>query len=1030
MTRGVLVLEGRALEMEYRDTWSLFRGTMKEYLKIFQRYDDGKKNRVGGSLRRGRANFGAVVTGLVPGMQLILGKCPPLVALEPDRESQRFFLSLRRFLRALVAAEGEMAVFLDDLHWADEASLRLIEETMKHLAGTRILLVASMRGEETSSRRVIGMASRLQDCRKIAVRNLMLGPLGRNDISRYVEAVLRETGPGTGPLAEYIFSRTEGNPLFTEELIRHLFQRGLLVRDEGRWRIDIRRLNTADLPETMLDTIGARVAYLSEDDIAILSHAAVIGRSFRVDTLMVVSPVSHEGLERIRTVMSAMANAARECIVMENVGSPGTAVFTHERIREAFLRRVGPSARKKLHGRIIDALELRRLNGDEGVVFDLAHHAIKSGKREKIIAYAGAAGERAMESYAYDDAACYLGEALKALEQIPDSANDEAGKSIRRTVMERYGECLVYAGRLDEGIAVFKHLLNREADIDRRGIYCQHLTLACFRKGDFNGCELYASTGLKLYGESVPVTTAGVTLGAAKELLVHFLRPKFMGTHLYSGKKHAEKIKVIINNYRWLLYAYYWWDGKKALRTIFRMGNLAECCSNFSEEMAEIYYHYGLLYSTTGFFKKAERYCGLSKSLFEKTNNQTGLAKTLSAKGLIAILRGEFSKCLKICNHGLEIIERNGNYVEICKYAQLIFFSHYLLSNYKTAREIYDRYFYINTTFFEEMMYGGSIYPVSEYIEKGDCDSALPVLDKYIKAQEEHQLWYLNALSLMCLGKIYNTKGDYRKSRGIFERCIKLTRTEFLPMHYLNAVYPFYTEALIKEYRDNHQHYHYFRRRGELRYIKKALEKTLRKTKKFAHHYDVALLIAAQYFHLVNNNKKARHYFTSAIGKSAAMGKRYQEALGRYEYGLWLVEQNDHDRAWTQLDRAYLMFKDINIVPYQKRILELMRNDGERRDPLRRFLDRERKDRIHACIEEINGCGVYRELLETVLNRTMEIRGARSGGISITDPDMAIPRLLAHRAVDGSEFEYSRHVLEECFAGRKAVITTSAERER
>ncbi|RPI95921.1 MAG: GAF domain-containing protein [Spirochaetales bacterium] len=104
-----------------------------------------------------------------------------------------------------------------------------------------------------------------------------------------------------------------------------------------------------------------------------------------------------------------------------------------------------------------------------------------------------------------------------------------------------------------------------------------------------------------------------------------------------------------------------------------------------------------------------------------------------------------------------------------------------------------------------------------------------------------------------------------------------------------------------------------------------------------------------------------------------------------------------------------------------------MRNDGERRDPLRRFLDRERKDRINACIEEINGCGVYRELLETVLNRTMEICGARSGGIFITDPDMAIPRLLAHRAVDGGEFEYSRHVLEECFAGRKAVITTSAE---
>ena len=1026
MAKSWLVLEGRAVEHEGREPWSLFRSTMKTYLKIFQQYGMEKQERITAVFRRECADFGSIVTGLVPDLELLLGKCPPMVELDRDRESQRFMISLVRFLRALVDAEEGLAVFFDDLQWADEGSLKLIEDALKELKRTRLFVVVSTRSGEKTTGPVLELFKRLRNERGIPVRSVVLSPLGVKDVTRCLGAMLHEDGVWTSLLAEHVFRQTGGNPLFTGEMIRHLFHDGVLVREEGAWHINAEKLKSVDLPDNVMDAIKARVAALPEKAREILSRAAVIGRSFSVDILLEIIPETADTLENLRETMLVMADAARQCIVMEDVAERGMVIFTHDRIRQVFYERLRKRQRKKLHAMIIAALEEKQNEDECATLFDLAHHALESGRRDKIITYACRAGTRAMEDYAFDDAIGFLGETLKAIERDDNFRQNEDEKEIWLQAMEKYGESLVFVGRSDEGIAVFERLLNENIDNNKNAYYYQYLTLASLRKGDFKNCESYASEGLKLFGEIVPGKKSRVILGTIKEIIIHLFRPRYISKKYNANEEKANIVRNIISCYKWLLYTYYWHDGWKGLRVILRMGNLCEKYLSGSKELAELYYHYGLLFTTTGFYKRAEFFLSLSTKLHEENNNEKGCIQTLNGKALVLIMKGQFQESLELCKQGIQRMQTIGDYVEISKFSQFIIFVNYFMSNYREAFSTYNYYFYINKSFFDELTYGGTFYPLREYIEKADYINAEKMIKRYATFLEKNKIWFLYAVTLSSLGRLYHEQGLYAKSKEVFAWCMHIIKKELLPMHFLNMVYPFYCDTLIMEYNDNNTQ-NSISKMKTLYIIKKYIKKGLRSTKCFNHHHDVALRVAGKYFLLKNNIKKAESYFIQAVDKSHAMGKRYEEARTRYEYGLWLLERKEYERAWVHLDRSYMLFREIDIPHYQQKILALMENEGERRSPLRRFLDRERKDHVMACVEGIGNYGGYRELLDYVAQCSMEICGARSCGLFIADTDTSVLRLEVRASVDESDFEYSQHIVDECFSTRRLIITTSAE---
>jgi len=1027
LARSACVLEGRALERENREPWSLFRGTMHEYLKIFQQYDREKKNRVVHYLRQECGDFSSIITTLIPGMELLFGVGPSMTALEPEREGKRFHLSLVRFLRALVTVEESMVVLLDDLHWADEGSIRLLEEAMKSLGDRSLLMILAMRGEEKGTDGLVKLFSRLKADHGVVIGSLTLSPLTLPDLKRYIGLVLGGGKIEKDVLSEYLLSQGGGNPLFTEELLRGIINRKILIQDDGRWLVDIDKLNRAKLPEDTLGVISERIENLSKDVTIILSHAAIIGRNFSVDILISIFPLSEEPLEQIRRVMLAMAHASREGLVMEDVAERGMVIFTHDRVREAFYRRIKARERKQLHGRIVEAIEKKHGSDRDRYIFDLAHHAIESGIGKKIIFYSRIAGLKAMENHAYEEAVRFLGAVRQALEDEGSCICENEEKKIWLEVMEKYGESLVFLGRSDEGIEVFEELIKKKMNEEKLGNYYQFLTLAYFRKGDFRGCEKYSSEALNLYGEKVPLKRINIVLSTVKELFIHFLWHGFPGSDIFRRKGNSENTKRIIMNYKWLLYAYYWWDGRKALRTVLRTGNLAERFLDSSTELAESYYNYGMFYVVAGIFKKADEFYQRSLTIHRENNNNFGVAQTFNGLGLMHLIKGEFRKCIEICNRSISIFETSGDYIELSKFTQFSFVSYYMLGEYKSAMEIYQRYFLINTNLIDEMMYSGCYYPVREFIDKGKYKEALEVLNRYLEAQKEMKLWYLYGLSLVSLGRLHNEQGKFLKSREVFEYCFTVCKKEMLPMHFINSLYPFYCETLINQHTSDFEFHGRWSRFKSLRRIKKYTKKSLRKTRRFNHHYDVALRGAAKYYLLENNFRKAERYFSAAIEKSEAMGKRYEEARTRYEYGCWLLEQREYNRAWAQLDRSYMIFKEIDIVHYQKKILDLMQHEGERRSPLRRFLDRERKDRVIACVDEINGCSSYEDLIDTVLQRSMEISGARGGAFFLADPGANYLHLeITHNAND-EPFEYSHHIVDKCFAERRIIITTSAE---
>ncbi len=360
---------------------------------------------------------------------------------EADNEAARFrlFDSISSFLTS-ASASRPLVVVLDDLHWADEPSLLLLQFLARGLGDARLLVIGTYRDVELGRHhplsRVLGELSGTGGASRVALHGL-----SGEEVRRYIEMTA-----GAEPAPELVWvvhDQTEGNPFFLAEVVRLLAAEGSLEAPGAASLV---------IPQGVRDVVGRRLDRLDEEANKALTIGAAIGRDFDSEVLAEVAGAERETLE------AALASAVSAQLLAES--SPGRFRFSHALVRETLYEELSAAQRPALHRRIAEALEdlyssdparlQRRLN-------EVAHHYLEGaagGDAEKAVDYAVRAAESAAAQLGYEEAVELYERALETLELC--ERDDE--RSCRLLVV--LGEVQTRAGKLAEA----RGTLDRAAD--------------------------------------------------------------------------------------------------------------------------------------------------------------------------------------------------------------------------------------------------------------------------------------------------------------------------------------------------------------------------------------------------------------------------------------------------------------------------------------------------------------------------------------------------------------------------------------
>jgi DNA-binding CsgD family transcriptional regulator len=353
-------------------------------------------------------------------------RLPPLPDLlgETDATNQgSLILQARAYLTAL-AARRPLVLLLDDLHWADPASLDLLRVVARGLAGRPLLLLATYRAEEIGGTHPLAVLLPLLVGEARAAR-LDLRPLDRAAIAALVAARYALGAADRSRLVDYLAGRSEGNPLFLGELLRTLEQEGALHPAGAGWAVgDLARV---PVPTLLRQVIAGRLRRLPPATADLLAVAAVVGQTVPLALWATVAGTDEDDL------LAAVGSAVAAHLVAE--APDGRAVrFAHALIREVLYDAFPAAARRHAHRAAGEALAAMARPDPDAV----ADHLQRAGDT-RTAAWLERAGARAQAAFAYLTAAARYEAALALLEAQGASAGARGWLLLRLAVTRRYG---------------------------------------------------------------------------------------------------------------------------------------------------------------------------------------------------------------------------------------------------------------------------------------------------------------------------------------------------------------------------------------------------------------------------------------------------------------------------------------------------------------------------------------------------------------------------------------------------------------
>jgi len=406
----VRFVEGRAVSYAQSFPYSPIRDLLRDWLGVGA---STPETRVRLELKAQVAGlFGEHAEEAYPLLATVLG-----LTLEPDeaeriRELNRESLQHQTFdafaeLLCRLSAEMPLCVVLEDLHWADESTLELLEDCLQVTEEAAVALFFLYRTER--EHRSWQLGERARQLYPHRYREIELRPLP-GDASRLLVGSAAD-GELPEQVAEILVERAGGNPFFLEEAFRDLVERGALTRDNGSWKLAVDPDELA-VPALVQGALQARLDRLEPGTRETLGLAAVIGRTFGVPLLEKVKP---EGLG------DALLELQRLDLIVETRRRPPPEYrFRHGLVQEVAYATLVEPTRRELHKRVGQALEELHADSLEEVYEQLARHFTEADEPMRAVEYLLAAGDAARRIYADQEALEHYAKARGFLARLGD----------------------------------------------------------------------------------------------------------------------------------------------------------------------------------------------------------------------------------------------------------------------------------------------------------------------------------------------------------------------------------------------------------------------------------------------------------------------------------------------------------------------------------------------------------------------------------------------------------------------------------
>ena len=367
------------------------------------------------SFRDSLGNDASEIARLLPELRKLFPDILMPLELPPEQSRRALFKAVADFFIRL-AKQQKVVLFFDDIHWADEGTLALLNHIARSIAELPVMIVAAYRDTEAHIPRPIVKA--LDEMIHLqVVHRIQLKGLDEQAVSEMLHALSGHEPPET--IVKLFYSDTEGNPFFVEELFEYLAEQGRLLDSTGEFRSDLKLLDI-DLPQSLRLVIGRRLARLDAATVKALGTAAVIGRSFTFDLLL---SATHSDTD---VLLDSVEEAESAGLIVSTLEYPEARFrFSHELIRQGVVSRISVPRRQRLHLDVAQALEALHANALGEVANELAHHCLQAGVTAdpaKTIRFLSMAARRARLQGAFNETGELYRDALKVLERMPNTS--------------------------------------------------------------------------------------------------------------------------------------------------------------------------------------------------------------------------------------------------------------------------------------------------------------------------------------------------------------------------------------------------------------------------------------------------------------------------------------------------------------------------------------------------------------------------------------------------------------------------------
>ncbi|MFD0960055.1 AAA family ATPase [Paenibacillus chungangensis] len=412
-------------------------------------------------------DFGQLLIDSVPRMALLIGEQPEVEVLPPEEARIRFQLVMDAFFRLFLGQERPFVLFMDDLQWADEASIHYLSHWLADEAAKHLLVVGAYRDQELLLRHPLQeMMGQLPDT-GMPIQHIHLAAFDQATLRMLLKPVMQGEIEGDSELISVLLRKTEGNPLYLQQFLQDLWVHKLVTFNERSriWEWDVRRIQERDVPHQAAEFMSDSLKQLPAHTVGVLSQAACLGKQFDLYTLSAVTGLSTDQL------LAAVESAVSRRMLQPIHGIPMNYAFQHERIRQSAYASVSEREKTRLHMEI-GLLMVQRMNAGEDIsICDILSHwnqasqaLVLRGRGQELAEMNLQAGLEAKQSEDIEAALDYFRQATKLLEE----EGWDSCYSLTYQAYKERAEAEFLSAHFSEAQQLFHHILSHAAtDYDK-----------------------------------------------------------------------------------------------------------------------------------------------------------------------------------------------------------------------------------------------------------------------------------------------------------------------------------------------------------------------------------------------------------------------------------------------------------------------------------------------------------------------------------------------------------------------------------